>query len=404
MPETSNRETPGTVREGRLRSANGGIGERLRRSLVTPVSLVVLGSVLLAILELGARHITTSSSDPGLARVVRDFPHLEERLAHGFRFIPNDKIGYCLRPDYRLTVDGQTTTHTSLGVRGPREVAAKPAGILHVACIGASTTYGVGVVSDEATYPAQLERELVRSGLGNVRVFNLGVGGYTTREVLLNLERYADTLSPDVVVVQCAINDVFPRLHEGFSCDYRHFRRPLQLPRTDMGRTVFYRSYLVLLAGYELGFIAPLTLQDRTQAPLPGPERAGRWIDANGTACYEANLRRIIRSAQAMGATPVLLTQAYLVHPDFMPSDDASLELENLIRLGLDQHNDIVRQLAYRNGLVLCDIDKEIDRLRRHFTDPIHMTETGNAAKARLARTAVIKAIEVRREGSALAR
>ncbi len=345
---------------------------------------VILAVAVPVLLEGGSRLIIARAADPGLGRVVRDFPHLKERLTRGFRFIPDAELSYRLRPHFSYSLEGRVTSHNAKGFRGPHRMGEKRPGVFRIACIGASTTYGVGVVADEATYPALLERELQRSGLANVEVFNLGVGGYTTREVLANLKRHGDWLQPDMVIVQCAINDVPPRFYPTFSCDYRHFRKPLVLPSADGWRGWCYQSRFLLLAGYRMGLIVPLTLQDRTQPPWPDPPAARACFEGNGAACFERNLAEIVAEIRARKATPILLTQAYLEHPAFEAQNAQSAEMEQLFRLGLMEHNEKVRDLARESDVALCDIDLEFPRLRRHFTDPIHMTETGNAAKARL--------------------
>jgi acyl-CoA thioesterase I len=73
-----------------------------------------------------------------------------------------------------------------------------------ILAVGDSMTAGYGVPARES-YPAQLERELVRRGF-NYRVANQGVTGRTTAQALGDFTRGL-ALSPDIVIIQLGGND-----------------------------------------------------------------------------------------------------------------------------------------------------------------------------------------------------
>jgi lysophospholipase L1-like esterase len=116
----------------------------------------------------------------------------------------------------------------------------------------------------------------------------------------------------------------------------------------------------------------------------------------NGTDCFRQHLEEIVSAVRGAGAEPVLLTQAYLKHADFGPPDEASERFEEAFQIGLQEHGEVVRDVARRLGVPLVDLDRDFPLLRRHFTDPIHMTETGNAAKARLIADVVLPVLAPR--------
>lgn len=348
--------------------------------------LGALVSVLAALcfLELGGRALTTTERDPGLARVVRDFPHLEERAEEDFRFVPDRELSYRLRPGFVRIAGTQVTTHNAEGFREARSFPPRDPGRPRIVCVGGSTTYGAGVEDNRDTYPAALERALRRLDGRPWEVFNLGIGGYTSREVRLNYQRHGRGLEAGLVLIQSAINDVAPRFYPGFKCDYSHFRRPLTLPARGGWRHWAYQSRLVLLVGYHAGWLTPLTLQDRTQPPWPSPGQIEASLAQNGPACYREHIRGLIEDVRADGSAPVLLTQAYLEHPDFAPPPGDSEVLEACFRQGLAEHNQVLRELSAELDIPLIDLAREMPAHRRSYSDPIHHTAAGNATKARI--------------------
>ena len=101
------------------------------------------------------------------------------------------------------------------GFRGPEVTDAPEPGVLRIACIGDSHTFGSGVGDDE-TWPAALERSLLAEDPARrVEVLNCGVPAYDTRrEVLLLRDRVLE-LEPQLVLLQYHVNDVRPRSRLG---------------------------------------------------------------------------------------------------------------------------------------------------------------------------------------------
>lgn len=357
--------------------------DRPRLVRILPVYLLFL-VILVIVLELAARFMIMQSANPAIHLIVRDYAHLGDGRAQRFQAAPY--VNYRLAPDFvQTSTPGQTTRHNRQGFRDDREFGPKPPDTLRIACLGASTTYGVSVPNNDDTFPAQLEKALTAdpiAGWRNVEVLNLGVGGYTSAEILSLLHFYALPLEPDVVLIHCAINDVVPRFYDDFGCDYAHFRTLWREPNPSPLARWAYRSQLVLWAGWKLGILEPLTLQSRTQRPLPDAARAMQNIDKHGADCFRRNIDAAITLAEAAGAQVWLVTQAYLDHPDFaLQSADARV-LEQGYRRGQSEHNDVLRDLAALRSTGLADIDVATPRDRAYFADPIHMTSAGNRFKA----------------------
>ena len=95
----------------------------------------------------------------------------------------------------------------SHGMRNPEVTLEKPPGVLRVAALGDSTTFGYGV-EDDQTWPAFLQRSLNAAGTGRTwEVLNFGVTGYATTDEAIVLDRKARAFDPDVVVLGYNLND-----------------------------------------------------------------------------------------------------------------------------------------------------------------------------------------------------
>jgi len=89
------------------------------------------------------------------------------------------------------------------GYRLPDHPLERPQGVFRIAALGGSNTYGA-MVSDEQTWPAELERVLHERGYPQVEVFNLGVSGYELTQKLRQAELELERLRPDLWLIQIA--------------------------------------------------------------------------------------------------------------------------------------------------------------------------------------------------------
>ncbi|HUT54453.1 MAG TPA: GDSL-type esterase/lipase family protein [bacterium] len=121
--------------------------------------------------------------------------------------VPDQELGWRGAPGISTLSSSWTgefevgCTHNSEGYRGGEFTETKPEGVFRIICIGDSYTYGGGV-KDEETYPTRLEARLQhRPGArAPVEVINLGVQGYSIRQMRLLLDRMAPRCRPDLVI------------------------------------------------------------------------------------------------------------------------------------------------------------------------------------------------------------
>lgn len=359
-----------------------------RKARVLLVYLVFLLS-LCAGSEGIARLMGAYSNDPNLHRILYDHARLAKGESGQFRFIPDTELPYRLKPNFEfISPDGyQKTKHNSSGFRG-EAFTPKSDNTLRILCLGGSTTYGVSVVDNAATYPASLNRLLNdysrQAGREQVEVFNLGVGGYTSREVLATLKRYALPLEPDIVLIQSGVNDVAPRFYPDFAADYTHFRKPLQSLNVNFAVRIAYHSHLFIIAGWKLGLLKPLTLQSQSQYPLPPVSEAVANLNRNGTQAYQDNLSEAIDVSRKADVHVWLLTQAHMFGTTFQAPTKEMRLLDDAYHRGMIEHNLLIRELAKNKSVGLIDLENTMPPKRAYFHDPIHMSEEGNQIKAKL--------------------
>jgi hypothetical protein len=97
----------------------------------------------------------------------------------------------------------------SIGFRGPEFAPRKAEGVLRIAFVGDSFTFGEGVRFEDTCAERTAALVAERCG-GPVESLNFGVGGYNTLLERLLLERRVLGFGPDVVVLGYVLNDAEP--------------------------------------------------------------------------------------------------------------------------------------------------------------------------------------------------
>ena len=125
---------------------------------------------------------------------------------------------YLFKPNLRMAVrDGRfipaapgehvVWSSNSWGFRGPEFTPDKPAGIIRIVCLGASTTEGSQ--EDDQTWPHYLQQDLSR-GYPNrrIEVINAGHHAYNIDDLRALLEMRVLPLNPDIVIFYEAANNI----------------------------------------------------------------------------------------------------------------------------------------------------------------------------------------------------
>lgn len=274
-------------------------------------------------------------------------------------------LGYALRPSWQ-TLPGVApqASHNALGFRGPETTWEKPPGVYRIVTTGGSSVYGMSESKDAAVWSHVLEDQLNAAGLGRrFEVVNLGVNGWTSTEMLINLGIRGLDLQPDLVIVYEAINDMRAALYTlggEVKHDNTHWRAVWPVDRPSKLESVLEKSrtYLVwrryatpyAVERVDLGFFAMTNfkryLEDDSirlylHAPNPQPEL--------GFEIYRRNLQQIVAISRARGAQVLFATQA-LPRWHVEPAPDAADQLP-----GFERIKKIQREVAAEMDVPVCD-------------------------------------------------
>ena len=169
-----------------------------RRAISTAIALVLLevGLRLFVMGNFGQSRVLQRSDNPDVCLELR--PGLEI-----------DYTGWLLKvPPSHISINDQ-------GIRGPSYAPEPADGVLRIAALGDSFTFGQGVEIEQA-FPSVMARELAGKGVPT-EVLNFGVPGHATpQEVALVKDRVAD-VKPDLVLIHVFANDM---TSEESNCEY----------------------------------------------------------------------------------------------------------------------------------------------------------------------------------------
>ena len=169
-----------------------------------PYKLLTAAAALLCGLLLVEATLGVSGYD--LTLLSRVAPRMKHH--HGVhRAVADPRLLIRLTPgasaEYRLPGRAPFSVRVNaLGFRGAERSLARGPGVFRVVAVGASNTYGADL-SDHETWPHQLELRLNRSARAPRRyeVWNLGVSGYNSLQLLAVAEQALARYSPDLIIL-----------------------------------------------------------------------------------------------------------------------------------------------------------------------------------------------------------
>lgn len=208
------------------------------------------------------------------------------------------------RRNARVQWDSSSYEIDSHGWRGPEFKPDYGADELRVVAIGDSCTFGKGVEESD-TWPRQLERVL-QGELGasrRVRVANLGVNGYSSRDYLEVLKTQALALKPHVVIVGYCLNDFPNELKQVDAAVYQgknSLRAQLSWDlREQLGKLALFRwlraTYYEVNRERDLELVEQLAQKLTADATIAAAtmERESERLDGMGELCDSVNAKLI---------------------------------------------------------------------------------------------------------------
>ena len=298
-------------------------------------------------------------------------------------------LGYSLKrngtTEIRDEFGARRYSTNSLGLRGRDVPRRKGANTFRVICVGGSTTENQ-YVSDDETYPAQLERLLrAKYPAATIEVLNAGLSAYSTAHTLINFQLNLVELEPDLLVVYQAINDLMPMGYPDFQPDYRNFYTSYHLRRlveTDLRCDPDWPGW------FRRTGVGQLLARARRQMVAwdfdevgPQPGFLLHRVPPDVLRVYERNLLHLIHLARAANVELCLSTFAHILE-SVMDTET----LKHLRRFSWYHHlspravcealtamNAIVRRLAEREKTLFVDNGKLMPKDLDLFIDTCHL-------------------------------
>lgn len=261
------------------------------------------------------------------------------------------------------------------GENGDREILIpKPKNLIRINCLGGSTTGNYVKDKDRTySYPLELERIFKNNTQKEVEVNNCGQGGYNSADIFVRYALQGIDTKPDYIIIYHAYNDVRSYLTPGFSSDYLHSRKNLG--------EVYWKYYLgSKLPNLPINFINYLTNKflfyfDERSTILEAIAKNTIDIDRDyslGLKTYERNIQHIIDLSLNNNIKVILSTFCFYLHSEIQ--DDP---LHRLYQKIISEENEVMKNLAKKNNLILVDVSSLIPRENSNFLDSAHFTHKG---------------------------
>jgi len=278
------------------------------------------------------------------------------------------------------------------GYRGPNFQADKPDAITRIMIYGGSAVFDTKSTTGE-DWPHRVQGKLREAGFASVEVINAGVIGHTAIESVGRLFTEGYAFKPDYVVIYNAWNDI--KYFSSPKTVLRTLRPSLQGfdPRIHYGSVVDRwlcegsQLYTVLRRIY---YKAKMKIGKEGLRKAGDTQKSVDTLNPNGFQQYQLAMEMFVDLARNIGAEPILMTQARLVHEsnNLTPqkqkridyhhvglSHDALLETFNR----LDR---IVRKVATEKETNIIDASANLSGKVWAFDDHVHVVPKGSDALA----------------------
>jgi lysophospholipase L1-like esterase len=356
------------------------------RSLLSRLALLAFGTLLALLL---------------LEVLLHFYNPLQARIK-GNRIVLTTNKTYHIKNDIIKGLDPEiTVTRNSIGFRGPNPPADMDK-YLSVVTIGGSTTQCF-FLSDDQTWTSQLGKELERT-FAPVWINNAGLDGHSTHGHLVLLEDFVTGLHPKVAIFLVGANDVARATISDW--DAENVKSGIQVASAKAfikSLSAYSEVVALFLNGYRsyTAYKAGLIHQQidlKTQGYLDIPEAEQKLsfaenVNAQFLNGYEERLTKIIEVCRKSGIEPVFVTQPLLA--GFGTDDVTGVDLARVRAYGprqtgkmywevVEAYNDVTRKVGMANGVLVCDLAREMPKSSRYFYDFIHYTPDGAREIAKL--------------------
>ncbi len=276
------------------------------------------------------------------------------------------------------------------GYRGPNFETIKPPNTIRVIVYGGSATFDTRT-DKNSDWPHLVEKKLREAGFPHVEVINAGIPGHTAVESVGRFFTEGFMFSPDYALLYNAWNDmkyfganqsflrtVKSTLHQfdyrihninfldQWLCNSSHLYNVL--------RRVYFKKKI------KLGREGIITSQDtRSSITSLNPLQFRQ---------YQLAVEMFVDLARNIGAKPILITQARLVHPENTEEQKKRIDYHHI---GLSHHailetfsrqDAIMKNVALSKNIPVFDAAQEFSGMDWAFFDHVHFLPAGSEAMA----------------------
>ncbi len=304
-------------------------------------------------------------------------------------------------PQAVQSFDGGPMAVNEKGYRGPDFSTEKKPGITRIIVYGGSSAFNLGA-SDGKDWPRLVEAKLKDAGIANIEVINAGIPGHATTDSVSRLMTEGHFLGPDYVL-----------LYQGWN-DIKYFTWPEPILRVmrplKPNPLLYYQGSLDRFLGETLEsygrvrniYLSAVLDLDTEGAIDPWRDVEDDWelatfmetaqsdargIYESGPKQFELNIRNFVSVVRNIGATPILVRQARLVHPGNTDTEKERIRYDyvKLDHAGLVQAFETIDRLTERIAReqnVLWIDTRSVPKDLETFYDHIHLRPQGAEALA----------------------
>jgi len=278
------------------------------------------------------------------------------------------------------------------GYRGQNFEVKKPDGTIRIIIFGGSAVFDIVSTKGE-DWPHRVQGKLKEAGFSNVEVINAGIIAHTALESVGRLFAEGYAFEPDYVLIYNAWNDI--KYFSSHKTALRTLRPSSQGfdPRIQYTNIVdrwlceWSQLYTVLRRVY---YKKKLKLGKEGMRKAGDTQHSIGTLDPNGFRQYQLAMEMFVDLARNIGAEPILMTQARLVHASSILTPEkrkrvdyhyVGLSHEALIE-AFDQLDAIVRKVSAEKGAMLLDASAHLSGKEWAFDDHVHVVPKGSEALA----------------------
>lgn len=288
-------------------------------------------------------------------------------------YTADEKLGRRLRPGASILGTKRSVTINRWGFRGADVPRVKPRGLIRIAVLGDSTSFGMEASSDTAVWPARMAAVLEsKDRQRSYDVINCAVPGYTLQSSAIQLNDLAPTFDPDFVVVYQASTDIAAHARRQFPSNHKTSRSG--------GVSAFVQKHSLLANLVRVNCVA-------FNAKLVGRQGRDR-LDQRGVDAFRERLHDLVADCRTRGLDVILCTFPRAFGDPSAPTDQFQLAASALAAIpalslqGLndayDRYNGAIRSVADRNDVPLVDLAEIVPKRAAFFTDAVHLNDAGH--------------------------